>query len=167
MSISEQAVAKSGGPKLCPSCKQPINRRRSHADHNRLFAIIGAADENWPERSEFQPKGAREKAEHLRAWLACKAGYHTVTTHSLPIVRDPVLIANMMEFAENMAEAEPGYKFERWKGTTLYVFRPRSMNWETLGKREFSELRDAICEIIAAEIGIDCDTLLKEHERAA
>ena len=48
-----------------------IKKRRSLKHHKRLFGLIRAAFDLWPEGHEFQP----ETEDHLRAWLTIKAGH--------------------------------------------------------------------------------------------
>lgn len=148
--------------KTCPHCGQ--SEKRSSPDHRRLFKLIAVAFHHWPESfEEFSP----DSAEHLRAWLICKAGpeFRNVTTFELPHADDPVVVARMMEFAEDLLESSNG--FGRWKGLTLHKFTPKSMSFEKMGRKEFNALREAITEVIEGVIGMDAETLLKEHERAA
>lgn len=42
---------------VCKSCGQPL-KGRSHPDHRRLFALIQAAYDQWPETAPFQPVNA-------------------------------------------------------------------------------------------------------------
>lgn len=141
----------------CPHCG---SRPRSSDDHRRLFALIAAAFEQWPETHEFEP----EDAEHLRAWLLCKAGWKTTKTLELPEAGNPVFMALMMEFAEDLLERSPGgeFRFGRWVGHRLHVHTPKSIKFERADQKKFNPIRDAVTEIIEQVIGVSADQLLKE-----
>lgn len=161
MTISERATA-AGGTKTCESCGQPLKRARSEPDHRRFFALIAAAYANWPERHEFQPSSS----EHLRAWLICKAGHYDVTT--IPIEDGHPAVAKLATLAAEAAIKAAGtHAFVRPHGSALAVFAAKSIAWDKLSQRDFSPIRQAVEDIIEAEVGVPVDRLLKEHERAA
>lgn len=144
----------------CPHCGGVLTKGRSLPDHRRFFGLIAAAFEQWPEGHEFRPTDA----DHLRKWLLCKAGYHTVSTFELPATDDPVLMAKMMEFAESLLDHASGSagKFGRWRGNILYMFEAKSIAWDKIDQKEFGKLRDAVSDVIEAEIGVKADDLLRE-----
>lgn len=161
MTISERATA-AGGQRICDACRQPIKRARSEPDHRRFFALVGAAFANWPEQHEFQPSSS----EHLRAWLICKAGHYDVTT--IPIEGDNPAVARLaMLAAEAAVKAAGAYAFIRPHGSGLAVFAARSIAWDKLSQKDFAPIRQAVEDVIEAEVGVPCDRLLREHERAA
>lgn len=139
-------------------------RPRSSQDHRRLFKLIAAAFDHWPESYvEFQP----DSEEHLRAWLICKAGpeFRNVTTFDLPHTDNVALAAEMIDFAEKLLSSSNG--FGRWRGMTLHKFTPKSMRFDKMSRTEFNDLRDAISDVIEDVCGMSADTLLKETESAA
>lgn len=141
----------------CPHCgSQP----RSNLDHNRFFGLIARAFEQWPETHEFEP----EDAEHLRAWLLCKAGWKTTKTLELPEVGNPVFMALMMEFAEDLLERVPGgeFRFGRWVGHRLHVHTHKSIKFKRADQKKFNPVRDAVTEIIEHVLGVSANQLLKE-----
>jgi hypothetical protein len=147
--------------KSCHSCGVLLTKPRSEPDHRRFFALINAAFHHWPESHEFHP----DNSEHLRAWLLCKAGYRDVATFELPETDDPVMMARMMEFAERLLEhaGDERRKFGRWRGSTFYVHQAKSIAWDKLSQKEFSPIREAVEEVISAEIGVDAEALLRER----
>lgn len=145
--------------KECPHCGVVLVKGRSLPDHNRFFALICAAFQQWPEDHDFEPRDH----DHLRKWLLCKAGFFSVKTFELPD-GDPVMMARMMEFAETLMEnAGDDDRFGRWRGRTLAVFQARSMAFESLGQKEFAEVRTAVEDVIKAETGLDPEALLRER----
>lgn len=144
--------------KTCPHCGSS-HGTRSSPDHRRLMGIIAAAYDQWPERKGlFQPMSA----EHLRAWLICKAGpdFRTVATFDMTgfTPEQRALTAKAVAGERAIVGQQ-----DQW----LYKIEPKSMKFEKMKQAEFSRLRDAICEVIEAEIGVPAERLLKERERAA
>jgi hypothetical protein len=138
-------------------------RVRSPQDHRRFFGVIRAAFLHWPEQHEFQP----DDAEHLRAWLLCKAGYKRVTHIPFEASWPDAMQRLAVLSAEAALKAAKSHAFLRPDPTGFLVFAPKSIDWETLGQKEFSKVREAVEEVIAAETGKSANDLLKETERAA
>lgn len=150
------------GEKACPHCGGILHKHRSEPDHRRFFGLISAAFANWPERHDFQPSSA----EHLRAWLLCKAGHYDVTT--IPLDHDHPAVAKLAVLAAEAAvKAAGAYAFIRPHGHALAVFSAKSIAWDKLSQRDFAPIRQAVEDVITAEIGVEADTLLRQHERAA
>lgn len=154
----------------CPECGFVFDTKisgkpRSLPQHKRLFGLLNVAFSNWPEGHEFQPANK----EHLRKWLIAKAGHYDTRTFELPETGNPLLMAAMMEFAENLLEVDEdgGHRFGRWHGSTLTVFIPKSMAFEKLPHREACKLFDEIDAIVHEVIGVPADKLLKESEKVA
>jgi hypothetical protein len=148
--------------KLCEHCGRPTTKPRSAADHRRFFGVINAAFDQWPESFEFVP----DDAEHLRSWLLCKAGYRE--TVSIPVEGDDESVARLAVLAvEGALKAAHSHAFVRPYSHGIVVFLPKSLNWSTLGQRQFVEVREAVESEIEKVIGVKCDALLKEHENAA
>lgn len=136
----------------CPECGCEIGakKRRSVPDHRRLMALIHHAHTNWPEAHDFQP----ESAEHLRAWLICKAGWREAT----PIQFGTRMDTDVMVLAMTAAiKAANGTAFVVPHGTGVAVISPKSMSFKSMGQQEFGMLRDAITDILRAETGIDSE----------
>ena len=153
----------------CPHCGVELVKVRSVKDHRRFFGVIAKAFDNWPEAHEFQPTSS----EHLRAWLLCRAGYHTVETipveHSGAEVQPAILklVSLAVEGSVKAALAEGDYAFTRVHGSGIAVFRPKSIGFATLDQKAFGPLREAVEQIIEIAIGVKADELLKEAEKAA
>ena len=144
--------------KTCPHCGCVIVKGRSSPDHRRFFAMIRAAYDHWPAKHEFQP----DSAEHLRAWLTCKAGYRESTIIDLPDGATDGMQRLFVLAIEASVKAADGLGFVRPYNGSVVVFKPRSIAWDTLGQREFAAVRDAISDVIEAETGITVDALLRE-----
>src|SRR5688572_25604224 len=139
-------------------------KARSPADHRRFFGVIRAAFMHWPDTtaSGFQP----EDPEHLRAWLLCRAGYKQVT--EIPFDDEwPEAMRNLATLAaEGALRAAKSHAFVRPFPGGLYVFTPKSLNFESLGQKEFGTIREQVEEIIEFETGKTASELLRETERA-
>ncbi len=149
----------------CPHCQCDIDGKgkpRSVEQLRRFFAMLRAMFSHWPEGADFQP----HSEEHLRKWATCKAGYgRVVQTLTLPAADNPRLVAAMMEFAEQLLEMDN--RFGRWKGRTLAVYEAESIAFHKMPPAKFITLNDAVETVYASETGLDPETVLKEHERAA
>lgn len=142
---------------ICPTCPHE-KKHRSLQDHRRLMGIISAAFDQWPEQHQFSPNDA----EHLRAWLICKAGpeFRTVTTFEVSDAD--------AKLKEQISEIVRGRNtFPGWHGSVLYKVEPKSMSFRKMGQKEFGRLREAIEDVIFAEVGVPASQLLKEAEHAA
>lgn len=138
--------------KPCPHCggdtaEPRKGKPRSVPQHRRYFALIRGAYHHWPESHDFRP----HSEGHLRRWLQCKAGYYTVRTINVADL-DPT--SAVAAAAAAMAEAGE-HAFVRGKGTRLYVFASRSINFDTLPHLAACALFDAVAEVIAAETGLE------------
>jgi hypothetical protein len=147
----------------CEACGQPLKRHRSGADHRRLFALMSAAYMHWPERHKFQPSSA----EHLRAWLTIHAGHYDVVTVPVPEDAPEIVVRLAALGAEAAIKAASTFAWPVAKGHQIDVYSPRSIAWDKLSQKDFAPIRQRIEDVIAAEIGIDAETLLREHQRAA
>jgi hypothetical protein len=148
----------------CPHCGGVLEKPRSSADHRRFFKLISAAFSQWPEGHEFQP----DNAEHLRAWLLCKAGYRETTTVPVEYAEgQPAMLRLVSLTVESAVKAANGFAFIRPHGAAVAVHKARSIKFEKLSQKSFGPLRDAVTEIITAEIGVDASTLLRETVHAA
>jgi hypothetical protein len=151
----------------CPHCGTELTKVRSIRDHRRFFGIIAATYNQWPERNEFQPTSA----EHLRAWLLCRAGYHKVQMIPVEFAEDQPglmkLVSLAVEGSVKAALSEGDYAFTRPYGAGIAVFRPKSMDFATMDQKDFGPLREAVEQIIEAEIGVKSDDLLREARNAA
>ncbi len=138
--------------KTCATCPHE-KKNRSIKDHRRLMGIIAAAYDQWPERAGlFQPMSF----EHLRSWLICKAGpeFRKVGTFDVTGFTEAqrnTLRAAIMDERTHCGEHE----------NYIYKIEPKSMQFEKMKQGEFGRLRDAICEVIGAEIGVPADKLLR------
>jgi hypothetical protein len=149
--------------KSCPHCGGSLESGRSSPDHRRFFALIQAAFHQWPHDAEFTP----DNSEHLRAWLICKAGYREATFIDLPEGGTEGMQRLFMLSIENAVKAADGLGFVVPYKNGVAVIKPKSIAWSKLGQREFGQLRDAVTDIIEAEVGVSADQLLRERDNAA
>ena len=143
--------------------KPSREKDRSTPQLRRFFAIVKAAFIHWPERtpSEFRPKSA----EHLRYWLEMKADYFTVTTMARISRHDPGQTYELVRAFLKHSEDER--LFLELDGNLLIEKRTKSIDYDTLDSSAFSKLKDAVCDVIKAETGMEAEQLLRETERAA
>lgn len=153
--------------KSCPKCGHVLAKVRSPQDHRRLFGLIAKAYLHWPETHEFQPASA----EHLRAYLQCKAGHFISTPVFVELELFPEdkrdvasrLVALAVEAAVKAALSEGDFAFTRVHGDAIAVFRPKSIAWATLDQRQFVPIRESIEAEIEAALKVKCDQLLREE----
>jgi len=146
----------------CPHCGKPVKPTvgRSLPQHRRLFGVIGKAFENWPERCDFQP----DSAEHLRAWLICKAGWREATTIHLGDATDVDFTARAIEMSFRAAKADGVHCFVVPIRNAVAIVRPKSVAWAKMPHREFVMLSNAIDDVLKS-IGLDPEQLSKEASR--
>ncbi len=144
--------------KECPHCGCVLTKGRSLPDHRRFFALIKAAFEQWPDGHDFTP----ESSEHLRAWLTCKAGYRESTPIHMPDMATDRMRDLFRLSIEAAITAAGSVAFVVPYRDVVAVVRPKSIAWDKIDQREFSQLRDAVSDVIEAEIGVSVDKLLAE-----
>lgn len=162
---------------ICPNCGTVIEapkKQRSLPDHRRLFGLIGAAFHQWPSHYEFQPVSA----EHLRAWLLCKVRFHTVEmidvgTDIFDGLDDKtrqlvdVVVRSAVHRSIEAATRDGTFAFDKPYGSGIAIFRPKSLNFESIDQKDFGPLREAIEAVIEDIVGVSAEQLLRETERAA
>jgi len=149
----------------CPHCggifEDAKAHKRSTPQHRRFMAICRAAYFSWPDTHEFRPISE----QHLRYYLEMRAGNFSITKQARIESTDPhKLYALMSAF---MRHSEDHTLFVELDGNLLIQKKVGSVSYEAMGPTEFGRLKDAVCEIIEAEIGIAAEKLLSETERAA
>jgi len=133
-----------------------VREERSWQSHAHYFASLHDAWVNLPEHlAERIPT-----AEHLRKFALIKAGY-----------RDERAIA-----ADSPAEAErlkalvksyDDFAIISSDGNIVTVLTAKSQSMRAMGKKDFSESKQKVLDIVAGLIGTDTDTLKKNAGRAA
>jgi hypothetical protein len=119
---------------------------------------VRAAFEQWPEANPFEPADP----EHLRAWLICRAGWREATPIELPAEATPHMLDLMRTSIEAAIRACGGHAFLTQHRDVVYVVRPKSVAYAAMGFAQFVELREAVEQVIEAEIGVTADQLLEE-----
>ena len=147
--------------KHCPHCGCDLappkpGKPRSVPQHRRFHALIRAALNHWPESHAFQP----QTEEHLRRYLQCKAGYHTVDTIDTADMASehigPALVAALH------GKTHP---FVKAAGTKIYIFVSKSISFDELPHLAACALFDAVAEVIEAETGQRVDEMLRYTPR--
>jgi hypothetical protein len=163
MSISERAIGfaskRSDVGTLCADCPARSRKPRSYQQHKRYFAMLRAVHFQWPETHERQFPNRTA----LRKWAQMKAGHHTTKTvdlYGIPMSKARLIVQSALEGAAPYSEAVV-------QGRNLVIFSPLSINYDTLGHKEFCRLNDEVDGVIRAETGLDPDAVLKGTERAA
>lgn len=160
MSNAAKAI---GGPqeRPCPVCgfhaTPRKGRQRSLPQHRRYFSLMHAVLHHWPETHERQFADIHE----LRAWLQMKAGWRDVAAQ-IPIVgmpRDKTIM-----IVEAAIRAAGSNALPVLHGSTMVIFKPRSISFATMGPQEFGHLNDEVERVIRQETGLEPDQLMKETE---
>ncbi len=149
--------------KTCPHCgcsHDAQDRPRSVPQLRRFFAMIRAACHHWPETADVQ----FSSEEECRKWLQMRAGWRDVGAR-IPLVGVNPEYAKLLVAAAIKGAGAHAYPVVH-KGE-LIVWIPRSINFSTMGPQEFGQLSDAVAVVIKDMTGMDAETLMKEHERAA
>lgn len=147
---SGQSSSSESGNGLCAKC--PLSQQRSSEDHRRFFALVNAAFTHWPEQHDFRP----DNAEHLRAWLLCKAGYRKTTMIETD---EPAATVVAIEAAFRAADT---YAFVRPYGDGVAVYSPKSLRFDKTDQKAFNAVRDEVSSIIESVIGVTAEQLLRE-----
>lgn len=137
-------------------CK--VSRRRSSPHHRLFFAAIQAAFDNWPERHPEQ----FEKAEELRGWLLCKAGYSNKIKLELGHPDYASKCAEMFSFFIKEAFGHRCIFFKSHKNF-LVGFVPESIAWDKMDQSEFTELSQKVSDVLKTEINMS----LEDFKQAA
>ena len=145
-----QNSSSESGNGLCAKC--PMKLQRSSEDHRRFFALVNAAFTHWPEQHEFRP----DNAEHLRAWLLCKAGHRKTTMIETD---EPAATVVAIEAAFRAADT---YAFVRPYGDGVAVYSPKSLRFDKTDQKAFNAVRDEVSSIIESVIGVTAEQLLRE-----
>ena len=127
---------------------------RSIDQHRRLFALIKAAHDHWPEAHSFQA----DNAEHMRAWLLVKAKHRTVKTFYLS--EDASESARLIPFV--IASMLGKYAWAWADGNTLRVCVPDTIAFDKCPHGLFCGICDAVADVILREAGLKSEDLLTE-----
>lgn len=137
---------------------------RSTQHHRRLMGVIKAAFENWPERANFQP----ENFNHLRSWLAVRAGHYSTITVNLRENSTVAAMALTVEQLKDIAHAvdDEKYPFIKPEADRIVMAIPKTIRFSKMPKSEFTPFAESVEEIIQSILGVSCDELLKNKDKA-
>jgi hypothetical protein len=148
----------------CPHCGCELERKsRSLQDHRRLFGLLRAAYLQWPETHSFQPSSEEE----LRAYLLISAGHFDVTSIPAPEAcseHPPImqLFRLAVEATVSALSRKFGYCDIRISTGGVEILTAKSIDFRTVGQREFGPIREAMESLIEDAVGVKSDQLLRE-----
>ncbi len=127
--------------------------------------MVKAAYLNWPESHEHQPSSE----EALRAYLLITAAGHTnVATVEIPesyaaseTERDKFRAA--VEGACRVFGGASGYHELRVGDRALQVVTAKSIDYATVGRREFNRIREAVELFLEDALNVTADQLLSQR----
>jgi hypothetical protein len=144
-----------------------LSQPRNPKTHRLYFKVIAIAAALWPEGHEPEPKG---DADHLRAWLQCKAGcchwydFRTDDTDTVIAFMKDIRGEGKFAFAE-------GIQVTPLHGGSppidkLRIYVPDTIEYDAMGEDKFRPIKDAVFEIIEMVLGVKVEILLKNAEHA-
>lgn len=148
----------------CPECGCVIDKGRSVQDHRRLFGLIRAAFNQWNLSHAFQPSNE----EQLRAWALVQAGWTNVAKVEIPTgyaegEAERAIFRAAVEGACRAIDGPGGYHELRIGDAALEIVTSRTINFSTVGQREFGRIREAVEHTLELALGVPADQLLKER----
>jgi hypothetical protein len=149
----------------CPACggTGKVANKRSTPQHKRQFAVFAAAMMHWPESHPFQPRNL----EHLRFWLEVQSGHFTVVqtvrVRSVP----PSKLTALLTAILSACDRDRDRFFIEADADLIVVKKADSIAYARLPHKRACEVFDEISHVLAAEIGMGAELLLRETKRAA
>ena len=138
---------------LCEHCGKSSKLPRSGPDHRRLFAIINAAYDSWPETHSFQPNSV----EHLRAWCLMRTGRFTL----VPLRKRNLDFTEQILLVSDICQQLDAFPFIDIEAEDVGIKKPHSMRFDRMSQRQFGPLRDAIEDLLCTELGCTVEALAK------
>ncbi len=148
----------------CPECGCVHDRGRSLPDHRRLFGLLRAAFHQWSASHEFQPTNEAQ----LRAWALVQTGHTNVAKAEVPpgYQESEAIRSQYRETVAGICRAVvgEGAYFELRTGTdAVEIVTARSIDFATVGRREFNGIREAVELFLEDALGVTADQLLRER----
>lgn len=133
-----------------------IEEERSQASHNHFFAAISEAWKNLPD--DLAERFATP--DHLRKFALIKSGYADERS---------VVCASKAEAQRVAAFIKPidDYAVVVVNEATVRFFTAKSQSMKAMGKKDFTESKQAVLDTVASMIGVSADTLAANTSRAA
>lgn len=151
----------------CPHCGCDFELRsgeenpRSVPQLRRFMGLVRATYLHWPLSHEFQPRSVR----HLRYWLTDQAGWGEPEVTARIESADPQKVYDLL--SAFVGKTVDDAVFLHLKGNRLTQTRVKSISFEAMGPKEFSELVHAVEAVIEGETGLIPQRLLEETRKAA
>lgn len=135
---------------VCPNCDYGWDpaQPRSLPQHRRFFGMVKIAFENWPEKHARQFNTVLE----CRKYLTAKAGWYDVTSR-IPL--DGLSPERAILLATAGMQGAGAYAIATVHHDELVIIAPRSICFDKMGPKEFSDLSDKVADVIGRETGID------------
>ncbi|MEW5705107.1 MAG: hypothetical protein AB1781_11075 [Pseudomonadota bacterium] len=130
------------------------DKPRSVDQHRRLFGLIRAAYDQWPEWQKFQPDGE----EHLRAWLLVKAKHRRI--HKFSFAGDAGAVAPLIPAITLMMLQKYSWAWPLEDAIAVCV--PESIAFDKLSHAEACKVFDDVEDVLRREAKLEADELLKE-----
>lgn len=168
-SISERATAGIGHnrpPKsqrvCCPACEFEFDlfkasKPRSIEQHKRLFGLIRAAFDQWPETYERQFADAGE----LRSFLIMKAGWKEVALR-MPLVG--LKLDLVVAVVGAALKAVHAHAITVPHNNQLVIIKPKSIKFQSMKHLEFCDLNNSIDLVIQEVFHMTGDELLEQSK---
>lgn len=137
-----------------------IVEQRSEASHRQYFATVNEAWANLPENMAAQ----FPNPEMFRKFCLIKTGYCTQEQH---VATTRAEAQRMRAFAGRIATGADDYAIVTVKGTVVTVWRAESQSYRHMGKKRFTESKQAVLDYCASLVGINTSDLELNAGKAA
>lgn len=137
-----------------------IVEQRSEANHRHYFATVNEAWANLPEDMAQQ----FPNPEMFRKFCLIKTGYCTQEQH---VAATRAEAQRMRAFAARITSNADDYSIVSVDGTVVTVWRAESQSYRHMGKKRFTESKQATLEYMASLIGVSSKELTVTAGQAA
>ena len=133
---------------------------RSEASHRHYFATVHEAWANLPEEIADQ----FPTSEMFRKFCLIKTGYCTQQQH---VATTRAEAQRMRAFAGRLTGGTDDYAIITIDGTVVTVWRAESQSYKAMGKKRFTESKQAVLDYCASLVGVKTSELEQNTECAA
>lgn len=143
----------------CPACGVIIHQEppRSVAQNARYHAMLAAYYDNWPESNERQFTDRKD----FRIWAQMSAGYRTIGAQ-IPLAGVSKEIAKFL--VETGIRGSGAHAMTEFQGTTLVIYKPRSIAFDKMGHTTFTRLVDDVTGFLEKETGFSVEKLFPDRK---
>ncbi len=157
----------------CPRCRALVDDdRRSPSEHGAFFAFLQWCVSRWPAEHAFTPSNK----DHLRAWAMTRIEFEGSYPWRAPSMTWPFATERERKVLEPFIHGliaperrEGRYVWSKINGRGIELIRAKSINWKTVGQREFHAIFEDVINFIAqvAELNFDDWKAMEKPGRAA